>query len=52
MTVRVGVIGIGAIGADHVERFARSVVGSAVSGVFDPVTARDRRRRPRWSERG
>jgi myo-inositol 2-dehydrogenase/D-chiro-inositol 1-dehydrogenase len=40
MTIRVGVIGTGTIGADHVERLAHGVVGATVSGVFDIVATR------------
>ncbi|WP_088313133.1 Gfo/Idh/MocA family protein [Kineosporia sp. R_H_3] len=40
MTVRVGVIGTGMIGADHVARLTTQVVGSRVSAVFDVATDR------------
>jgi myo-inositol 2-dehydrogenase/D-chiro-inositol 1-dehydrogenase len=42
MTVRVGVIGTGAIGADHVDRLTTQVVGSTVTAVFDVATDRAR----------
>lgn len=42
MTVRVGVIGTGTIGADHVDRLTTQVVGSAVTAVFDVATDRAR----------
>ena len=42
MTVRVGVIGTGTIGADHVARLSTQVVGSTVTAVFDVATARAR----------
>ena len=40
MVVRIGVIGTGMIGSDHVDRLARRVVGSRVSAVFDVATDR------------
>ncbi|MFI7699709.1 Gfo/Idh/MocA family protein [Nonomuraea sp. NPDC049480] len=40
MTIKVGVIGAGNIGADHVTRLASQVVGSAVAAVFDVDAAR------------
>jgi myo-inositol 2-dehydrogenase/D-chiro-inositol 1-dehydrogenase len=40
MAIRVGVIGTGTIGSDHVRRLTGEVVGASVSGVFD--VARDR----------
>jgi myo-inositol 2-dehydrogenase / D-chiro-inositol 1-dehydrogenase len=40
VTVRVGVIGTGMIGTEHVHRLAREVVGSSVTAVFDVVRAR------------
>ncbi len=40
MTVRVGVIGTGKIGSDHVVRLSRHVVGATVTGVFDVATDR------------
>ena len=40
MTLRVGVIGTGNIGADHVRRLSRQVSGARVTGVFDVATQR------------
>ena len=40
MTVRVGVIGTGMIGSDHVARLSGQVVGAAVTAVFDVASAR------------
>ncbi len=40
MTVSVGVVGTGRIGADHVERLSRQVAGSRVAAVFDTATGR------------
>jgi len=40
MTIRVGVIGAGAIGSDHIARLTHQVVGSAVTAVFDIATER------------
>ena len=40
MTLRVGVIGTGNIGADHVRRLSRQVSGAQVTGVFDVATQR------------
>ncbi len=40
MTIRIGVIGTGTIGSDHVTRLASEVVGSAVTAVFDVATER------------
>ncbi|MGI5282108.1 Gfo/Idh/MocA family protein [Nonomuraea polychroma] len=40
MTIKVGVIGTGNIGADHVTRLSSQVVGSTVTAVFDVDTAR------------
>ncbi|MGN9847146.1 Gfo/Idh/MocA family protein [Nonomuraea sp. H19] len=40
MTINVGVIGTGNIGADHVTRLASQVVGSTVVAVFDVDSAR------------
>jgi myo-inositol 2-dehydrogenase/D-chiro-inositol 1-dehydrogenase len=40
MTIRVGVIGAGTIGSDHITRLAHQVVGSAVTAVFDIATER------------
>jgi len=40
MTIRVGVIGTGTIGSDHVTRLSSQVVGSAVTAVFDVATER------------
>lgn len=40
MTVRVGVVGTGMIGIDHIDRLTRRVVGSRVSAVFDVATDR------------
>jgi len=40
MTIRVGVIGTGMIGADHVTRLTTQVVGAAVTAVFDVATER------------
>ncbi|MGP3915041.1 Gfo/Idh/MocA family protein [Nonomuraea sp. 10N515B] len=40
MTIKVGVIGTGNIGADHVTRLSSQVVGSTVAAVFDVDTAR------------
>ncbi len=42
MTLRVGVIGTGMIGADHVTRLTTAVVGATVTAVFDVVTERAR----------
>ncbi len=42
MVVRVGVVGTGMIGSDHVDRLSRRVVGSRVSSVFDLATDRAR----------
>ncbi len=35
MTIRVGVIGTGSIGSDHVRRLSSEVTGSTVSAIFD-----------------
>ena len=43
MTVEVGVIGTGTIGADHVERLTARVVGTRVTAVFDVATERAQR---------
>jgi myo-inositol 2-dehydrogenase/D-chiro-inositol 1-dehydrogenase len=40
MTIRVGVIGTGMIGSEHVGRLSRGVVGAQVSAVFDVATER------------
>jgi myo-inositol 2-dehydrogenase / D-chiro-inositol 1-dehydrogenase len=40
MTIRIGVIGTGTIGSDHVTRLSTEVVGSAVTAVFDVATER------------
>lgn len=40
MTIRVGVIGTGMIGSDHVVRLSKQVVGSSVTGVFDVAADR------------
>jgi myo-inositol 2-dehydrogenase / D-chiro-inositol 1-dehydrogenase len=40
VTIKVGVIGAGNIGTDHVTRLASQVVGSAVAAVFDVDAAR------------
>ena len=40
MTLRVGVIGTGNIGADHVRRLSRQVSGAQVTAVFDVATQR------------
>lgn len=40
MTVRVGLIGTGVIGSDHVARLSTQVVGAVVTAVFDVATAR------------
>ncbi len=40
MTIRVGVIGTGTIGSDHVARLSSQVVGSTVTAVFDIATER------------
>jgi myo-inositol 2-dehydrogenase/D-chiro-inositol 1-dehydrogenase len=40
VTVRVGVIGTGMIGTQHVHRLAREVVGSSVTSLFDVATDR------------
>lgn len=40
MTVKVGVIGTGMIGSEHVTRLCGEVVGSAVTAVFDVATER------------
>lgn len=40
MTLRVGVIGTGMIGADHVARLTTQVVGATVTAVFDVATER------------
>jgi len=40
MTVKVGVIGTGMIGSEHVGRLSRQVVGARVSAVFDVATER------------
>jgi myo-inositol 2-dehydrogenase/D-chiro-inositol 1-dehydrogenase len=40
VTIRVGVMGVGNIGSDHVNRLARQVVGSRVAAVFDVDAAR------------
>jgi myo-inositol 2-dehydrogenase/D-chiro-inositol 1-dehydrogenase len=40
MTIRVGVIGTGTIGSDHVTRLSSQVVGSTVTAVFDVATER------------
>lgn len=40
MTIRVGVIGTGMIGADHVARLSTQIVGAAVTAVFDVATER------------
>ena len=40
MTTRVGVVGVGAIGADHAARLAHEVPGACVTAVFDVDTAR------------
>jgi myo-inositol 2-dehydrogenase/D-chiro-inositol 1-dehydrogenase len=40
MTIRVGVIGTGTIGSDHVTRLSGQVVGSTVTAVFDVATDR------------
>ena len=42
MTVRVGVIGTGTIGAGHVVRLSTQVVGAAVTAVFDVAADRAR----------
>ena len=43
MTLKVGVIGAGLIGLEHLDRLAHRIVGSTVSAVFDPVTDRSAR---------
>lgn len=40
MTIRIGVIGTGMIGSDHVTRLSSQVVGSTVTAVFDVATER------------
>ncbi len=40
MTLRVGVIGTGMIGADHVARLTTQVVGATVTAVYDVATER------------
>jgi myo-inositol 2-dehydrogenase/D-chiro-inositol 1-dehydrogenase len=40
VTIKVGVIGTGTIGSDHVTRLATQIVGSQVSAVFDVATER------------
>lgn len=40
MTLRVGVIGTGMIGADHVARLTAQVVGATVTAVYDVATER------------
>jgi myo-inositol 2-dehydrogenase / D-chiro-inositol 1-dehydrogenase len=40
VTLKVGVIGTGMIGTEHVDRLANRVVGSTVSAVFDVATER------------
>jgi myo-inositol 2-dehydrogenase/D-chiro-inositol 1-dehydrogenase len=40
MTIRVGVIGTGTIGSDHVTRLATQVVGATVTAVFDVAIER------------
>ncbi|WP_088320197.1 Gfo/Idh/MocA family protein [Kineosporia sp. R_H_3] len=42
MTVRVGVVGTGMIGSDHVARLSTQVAGAAVTAVFDVATDRAR----------
>ena len=47
MTVRVGVIGTGMIGQDHIRRITRVLSGGAVTAVTDVDAARAERPRPR-----
>ena len=52
MTVRVGVIGVGMIGQDHIRRLTKVLAGSSVVAVtdVDPERARKVAGRPcRWS---
>jgi len=42
MTIRVGVIGTGMIGSDHVSRLSTRITGTSVTAVFDVATERAR----------